>query len=161
VDAGFAVVRLLAVAAAAELAVTTVAGAAARVTGSTRMTAAVDRLTAAPLRALLSGAFGLGLATTALAGGVASAAPAPPAVETMVPVDAPATETMTPVDTWLVHRGESFWSIAAHVETDAHERVATNREVADYWRRLMAANRDKYRDADLIYPGQEFELPPG
>jgi nucleoid-associated protein YgaU len=38
----------------------------------------------------------------------------------------------------------------------------TNREVAEYWHRVIEANRDRLRsgDPDLIYPGEEIILPP-
>jgi nucleoid-associated protein YgaU len=38
----------------------------------------------------------------------------------------------------------------------------TNREVAEYWRKVIDANRDRLRSGDpnLIYPGEEIILPP-
>lgn len=64
--------------------------------------------------------------------------------------------------TWTVTEGDSLWSIAEEVLGSHLGRAATDIEIDPYWRRLVEANR--YRlvdpdDADLIVPGQVFELP--
>jgi nucleoid-associated protein YgaU len=164
VETAFALARLAAIAATWQLAVTTVVGALARVSGAPRLTAAADRMTAAPLRVLLSGAFGIGVVTSSFAGTAAFAAGTrPPTVETMVRLDRPPTETMVRdrgvPTTWLVAPGESFWEIARRVETVADGREPSTAEIADYWEALMAANRGRYHDADLIHPGQLFDVP--
>ena len=52
--------------------------------------------------------------------------------------------------THVVRRGESLWAISAadHVYgSGAH------------WQRLYEANRDRIRDPNLIFPGQEISIP--
>jgi nucleoid-associated protein YgaU len=164
VETAFAFARLGAIAATWQLAVTTAVGALARVSGAPRLTAVVDRVTAAPLRVLLSGAFGIGVMTSSFAGTAAFAAGTrPPTVETMVRLDRPPTETMVRdrggPTTWLVAPGDSFWAIAHRVEMMADGREPSTAEIAEYWEALMAANRGSYRDADLIHPGQVFDVP--
>lgn len=60
----------------------------------------------------------------------------------------------------LVEQGDSLWALAA-------ERLArdgdtpTDAEVAAYWPRVHAANRDLIGDdPDLLHPGQALRLPP-
>lgn len=64
--------------------------------------------------------------------------------------------------TYVVRPGDHFWSIAeAQVRAVAPGRPST-REVARYWRRLVAANRARLAvpgDADLLFAGQELVLP--
>lgn len=52
--------------------------------------------------------------------------------------------------TRTVRRGDCLWRIAADPKTygDGHA-----------WRRLYEANREKIRNPDLIYPGQELTIP--
>jgi hypothetical protein len=63
---------------------------------------------------------------------------------------------------WEVTPGDSLWAIAEDVvRTDAP--TAGDRDVAAYWRRLVAANRDTLVDPDnpdLLVPGQRLVLPP-
>ena len=57
--------------------------------------------------------------------------------------------------TRTVAPGESFWTISEDI-------VARDlRDVAPYWRDLIAANADRIRsgDPDLIYPGEILLLP--
>jgi nucleoid-associated protein YgaU len=155
VEAGFAIVRMGAVLAAWQLTATTAFGAFARLLGSRRLTGALDRVTAAPLRGLLSAAFGLGLATTTLTGSTAAfAGPVrPPSAETMVRDGGAPT-------TWSVRPGDSFWRIAHDVEAAADDHEPSDAEVAAFWLKLMDANRDRFRDPDVIYPEQRFDVPP-
>lgn len=65
-------------------------------------------------------------------------------------------------DTWTVASGEHLWAIA-----EAHLRATQgsapgDEAVADYWQRLIEANRGRLvdpEDPDLIVPGQVFVLP--
>ncbi|HEV3400170.1 MAG TPA: LysM peptidoglycan-binding domain-containing protein, partial [Actinomycetes bacterium] len=62
-----------------------------------------------------------------------------------------------------VVRGDNLWSIAKeHLTARGGSGEPTNREVADYWIRVVEENRDRLRsgDPDLIYPGEEITLPP-
>lgn len=73
-----------------------------------------------------------------------------------VAVPAPARTTV------IVHPGDNFWVIAEDTLRQAWGRDAGDREVADYWHRLIAANLDRLvvrGNADLLYPGQELVVP--
>ena len=64
--------------------------------------------------------------------------------------------------TWEVERGDHFWAIAEDALTKAWDRAPTDPEIAIYWREVVKVNRDALlppRDADVIYPGQEFVVP--
>jgi hypothetical protein len=66
---------------------------------------------------------------------------------------------------YRVASGDNLWTIArAHLARarGGGSGEPTNREVADYWIRVVEANRDGLRsgDPDLIYPGEEITLPP-
>jgi hypothetical protein len=112
----------------------------------TTTTAPVPTSTAAP-------------ATTGITTTTAVAAPVPPApVTTMVPPPPAATE-----GTWVIRRGDHLWSIAAETLEDRLDRPPAPREVARYWRALVAANRDRLVDPanpDLVFAGHEITLPP-
>jgi nucleoid-associated protein YgaU len=59
-------------------------------------------------------------------------------------------------------RGDNLWSIAKeHLTARGGSGEPTNREVADYWMRVVEANKGHLRsgDPDLIYPGEEVILP--
>jgi nucleoid-associated protein YgaU len=61
-----------------------------------------------------------------------------------------------------VRPGEHLWAIAEQVVTAHAGAAPTHDEVALYWRRLIAINRDRLADPanpDLVFPGQRFELP--
>ena len=83
---------------------------------------------------------------------------APDAVD-VTPTEDPAKEQ----EHWHVTSGDHLWGIAeatveAHVGGPAKEAT-----VRRYWRRLIAENRNRLVDpdnADLIFPGQVFHLPP-
>ncbi len=75
------------------------------------------------------------------------------------------TTTTTPTQTstsYTVVPGDNFWAIAkAHVQSNTgHE--PNNAEVANYWVKLIEANKATIRsgDPDLIFPGEVFTLPP-
>ena len=83
----------------------------------------------------------------------------PPAARAAVPVSAPA---RAPEDQVVVEAGDSFWSLALEVVTEARREAPDEREVADYWERLIAANLTRLVDAanpDLLFPGQTLLLP--
>jgi hypothetical protein len=66
---------------------------------------------------------------------------------------------------YRVASGDNLWTIArAHLAgtRSGGSGEPTNREVADYWVRVVEANRNGLRsgDPDLIYPGEEITLPP-
>jgi hypothetical protein len=86
----------------------------------------------------------------------AAAAPAPAAPPSALPAASPAASP----DEWVVEPGDSFWSIAEDVVADRLGRPGSEPEVADYWARLVDANRPSLAsgDPDLIYPGQRFTL---
>lgn len=77
----------------------------------------------------------------------------------------PAIRGQVQVETTKVVTGESFWSIAEEALLDEAEpgTELTDETIADYWRLLIEANRDRLIEPgnpDLILPGQEFILPP-
>lgn len=51
---------------------------------------------------------------------------------------------------YAVRPGDCLWRIAADERGYGDGRA---------WRRIYEANRDAIRDPDLIYPGQEFQIP--
>ncbi|MCD4828073.1 MAG: LysM peptidoglycan-binding domain-containing protein [Candidatus Cloacimonetes bacterium] len=51
---------------------------------------------------------------------------------------------------WSVWRGECLWRIASYPEIYGK---------GSDWPRIYRANQDKINDPDLIYPGQDFEIP--
>jgi nucleoid-associated protein YgaU len=61
--------------------------------------------------------------------------------------------------------GDNLWTIARDRLAEARSggsRKPTNREVADYWLRVIEANQGRLvsGDPDLIYPGETIVLPP-
>jgi nucleoid-associated protein YgaU len=50
--------------------------------------------------------------------------------------------------TYTVKSGDSLSKIAKHIYGDASK-----------WHRIYDANKDKIKNPDLIYPGQEFTIP--
>ncbi|MBP9115762.1 MAG: LysM peptidoglycan-binding domain-containing protein [Acidimicrobiia bacterium] len=73
------------------------------------------------------------------------------------------TESTTTTDStsYTVVSGDNFWNIAkVHVEQNLGHSP-TNAEVANYWVKLIDANRANIRsgDADLIFPGEVFSFP--
>ncbi len=73
-----------------------------------------------------------------------------------------ATDAPNPTDTWTVQRGDHLWSIAKDTLTDfaANGEMPSERQVARYWQRLIAENRDAIgADPDLIHPGTTLVLP--
>ena len=56
--------------------------------------------------------------------------------------------TPTSGTTYTVKSGDSLSKIAKHIYGDANK-----------WHRIYDANKDKIKNPDLIYPGQEFTTP--
>lgn len=135
------------------------------------MASLADRITVAPVRRMLAGTVGLGLAAS---GVLAVAAPATrlpvaaaqsattttstpggPGTVTMhqlsptESVPAPGATSPTEVtppatgrsDRWTVEPGQCFWSIAESVLAEDLGRAPGDAEIAPYWRRLIEANR--------------------
>ena len=90
--------------------------------------------------------------------------PSAPSITTTVvarPTGAPATSTAPA--TWTIARGEHLWFVAERVVTQTLGADVHHGEIARYWRSLVDANRERLVDrdnADLVYAGQEFVLPP-
>ncbi len=187
--AAFSLLRLVALGGLWYLVAVTVLGAGLRAAGAASLVRVTDRFTVGPVRRMLAGSVGLGLAASGL---VAVAAPAlrlpaavaqtsttstttvPPATVTMhrlgpaeplvvAPVPQ-VTQLATPAapDRWTVKPGECFWTIAEDVLAEHLGRVPTDAEIVPYWRRLIEANRSElaHRDnPDLIFPAQVFVVP--
>lgn len=83
--------------------------------------------------------------------------------DTAPPAPTPSSgQPVAPAGAHVVEAGDSFWSIAAD-HLAAHDRPTDERSIARYWCELMAANADRLvvaGDPDLVFPGQEFLLPP-
>ncbi|MBW3665130.1 MAG: hypothetical protein KY469_18705 [Actinobacteria bacterium] len=66
-------------------------------------------------------------------------------------------------ETWVVQRGEHFWSIAEARVAAVSPDPPREHEIAEYWHRLIAANRGVLAvpdEPDLLFPGQVLSLPP-
>jgi hypothetical protein len=64
---------------------------------------------------------------------------------------------------WTTRPGDSLWSIAQHVLEWTRGHAPSDGEVATYLPKLVAANAGRLArpgHPELIFPGQEFELPP-
>lgn len=83
-------------------------------------------------------------------------------VATMRPVDGgeqPVAQSVL----WRTAPGEHFWSMAEQVLEASWGRAPTDAEVTPYWEQMVERNRGRLADPgnpDLVYPGQEFEVPP-
>lgn len=78
------------------------------------------------------------------------------------PADAAATSEPTTTE-WTIRPGDHLWHVAEQTLHDAWQRPPTDAETAGYWRGLIADNRERLVDAgnpDLVFPGQQFRLPP-
>lgn len=99
------------------------------------------------------------------AGGAGAAAAAPAAPPATSPADSAPTNdhANTAGATWTVMPGDSLWRIAERTLAAAWGREPSEHEVDPYWRGLVDRNRHALADphnADLVFPGQVFELPP-
>ncbi len=92
-------------------------------------------------------------------------AEAPPAVAVSPPRPEPAQHPRTEAETgtsWTVRSGDHLWHIAEATLVVRGGAAPDEATTAIYWRRLIAANRDRLVDPsnpDLILPGQVFVLP--
>ena len=167
--AAFSLLRLMALGGLWYVVAVTLLGAGLRAAGAVRLVRVTDRLTIGPVRRMLAGSVGLGLAAS---GVVAVAAPAvrlpaavaqtsttsttalPPATVTMhrlgpaeplvVPPIPQVTQLTTPApapDRWTVQPGQCFWTIAEDVLAEHLGRAPSDAEIVPYWRRLIDANR--------------------
>jgi nucleoid-associated protein YgaU len=79
-----------------------------------------------------------------------AAAPAPAPTPEPAPAPAPAPEPKAPAnDNYEVKRGDNLWGISAQ------PRIYGNPYA---WPLIYKANSAKIKDADLIYPGQNFDI---
>lgn len=179
VTAAMAIVRVLLLGISWYLLAATLAGVVAAVVRSARLVAVADAVSVPAVRRLVHGAVGLGLAAAPLA--AAAVAPASPAsaqaaarpldlgpltMERLpdptpsAPAAAPAAAPTAAPDKWTVAPGDHLWSIAERRLAAARGHQPSDAEVAPYWRALIAANRDRLPDPDLLFPGQLLRLPP-
>ncbi len=179
VDAAVAVVRTGLLAVTLYLLIVTVLGLVARAAALPRLVTGLDLAGGPLVRRVLTGAAGAGLALSTLtpAGATAqTSTPPPTAIMRLLdePPPTPATSTTTiaapaaaapapaPLHEFVVAPGDSFWSIAEHHVTGQLQRAPSDREIAAYWRKLVAANTDRLAIAgnpDLIFPNQTLRLP--
>ncbi|HKH05181.1 MAG TPA: LysM peptidoglycan-binding domain-containing protein, partial [Acidimicrobiales bacterium] len=67
-----------------------------------------------------------------------------------------------PEETVTVEPGDHLWGMAEDQLVDAWDRAPSDAEVVPYWEQTIDANRERLmppRDADDIYPGEQFLLP--
>lgn len=191
VTVGFICVRLLALAVAYHLVVTTAVAALGHALRKPALVAAAERTTLPPLRGGVRRIAGLTLTaaaafSTPLPDAGASVAPTAPPVLVRVtpPVPAGGVASMerqptTPPTMAVESEGESvdhgdppveptrhtvqsgdhLWSIAEDTVRAHLDHAATDPEISDYWRRLLAAN-PQLEDPDLLFPGDTVTLPP-
>ncbi|MGB8361521.1 MAG: hypothetical protein WCE80_08990 [Acidimicrobiia bacterium] len=98
-----------------------------------------------------------GLAGLLTVTGVAEAAP-DQGVGIPVDMGPPTSSSQPSQDTHvIVERGDHLWKISAR-----HLGDGPVTEVAPYWRQVVVLNTPRLRSGnpDLIYPGEEIELPP-
>ena len=64
---------------------------------------------------------------------------------------------------WIATPGDSLWSLAERGLSVSSGRSVSEAELVPYWRTVVERNRSRLVDptnADLIFPGQVFEVPP-
>ncbi|MBT8212221.1 MAG: LysM peptidoglycan-binding domain-containing protein, partial [Acidimicrobiia bacterium] len=63
---------------------------------------------------------------------------------------------------YRVEKGDSLWTIAARVVSEATGGTPDDRSIARYWRLLVAENTSALTsgDPDMIYPGETVVVPP-
>jgi hypothetical protein len=87
----------------------------------------------------------------------------PPAPVTPAPSATAATTAALPFSsssTYSVKSGDNLWDISEGVLTTALGHPPTDQQVATYWSALIAANKSRLTNPNLIYPGQSLALPP-
>ena len=109
----------------------------------------IKRLSALTLAVVVSAALGACATTKKEEPAPAPAAPAPVAEPAPVaPAPTPAPKAAAN-DTYEVQRGDHLWGIASQ------PRIYGNPYA---WPLIYKANSAKIKDADLIYPGQNFDI---
>jgi nucleoid-associated protein YgaU len=140
----------------------------------------VPRVAPSFVRRLVGAALGTSLALSPMVASASTSSAAPPAgIEAPVlhklPDDPSATPTLpapevpavpapsaAPLTATVTARpGDHLWSIASRMLAQRLGRPPTDAEIAPFWERLVAANRDRLAsgDPDLIFPGEEFVVP--
>ena len=105
-------------------------------------------------------------AATASTVAVPDAASTPDHESTTDPITEPGGDPITTapaVDRWVIERGDHLWGVARRTLAGSWHRPPTDGEVARYLHELIDANLDVLvvpGDADLVFVGQEFTLPP-
>jgi nucleoid-associated protein YgaU len=69
---------------------------------------------------------------------------------------------MSDQETWVVHAGDTFWSIAEEALADHRGSFPPQNDVIRYWRQLIAVNQPNLAapgNPDLLVPGQSLVLP--
>ncbi len=64
---------------------------------------------------------------------------------------------------WTIRPGDHLWRVASRTLASSWGRPASDSAIAGYVDAIIATNRDVFvvrGDADLVYPGQQFVLPP-
>ena len=130
-----------------------------------RFVARLMRLvTTSGVRRLLRDAAAITVTATLAWSAPVSAQTPPTAVLEVVESDAVPTATLeliapAPPTVWLVQRGDNLWQIARSTIAAHLSRQPTEREVCEYWQRVIALNTSKLKNPDLIYPDMPIELP--
>jgi nucleoid-associated protein YgaU len=97
-------------------------------------------------------------------GSAASAAATPAANQPATPPPTPSPGALAiDATAWVVEPGDSFWSIAEEVTGTSGATSDGERQVTQYWHRLVDANRPGLVDPDnpdLLVPGQRLMIPP-
>jgi nucleoid-associated protein YgaU len=79
------------------------------------------------------------------------------------PVRLPISLSSASIDeTVVVRPGDHLWKISERRLDEVLSRDPTDADVSPYWREVIEANRSRLRsgDPDLIYPGEQVEMPP-
>jgi nucleoid-associated protein YgaU len=104
-----------------------------------------------------------GPAPTPGAAPIAGSAPTSPTPARPTPTDPATVQPDSAADqTWLIRPGDHLWHVSSSTLTRVWGTPPSNAEIAEYLDELIAANRDRLvvpGNADLVYPGQVFELP--
>jgi hypothetical protein len=79
------------------------------------------------------------------------------------PVASTPSAAPTPADFWVIAPGDHLWHVSVATLTALHGRPPTDAETVTYLHSLIALNREVFAvpgDPDLVFPGQQFRLPP-
>lgn len=95
----------------------------------------------------LLGAFTLAVGCAGPADKPEEAAPAETTPAETMPAETAPAETAPAMNSYEVNKGDSLWGISDKSYGNAYK-----------WPLIYKANSDKIKDADLIYPGQVFDI---